>query len=156
MDKSDPPTSLGIFKPVGHTLVAFRTADDQQVAVLSLLEQGFAPATMVTYTAQEMMAQVGAELQTASSLASFGYELNLIHEHRALADTGCSFLVVQAPDDEQAERVAVVARKLKAAAAQRYGSFIIEDLSELTPEDTPVYESFARDAEFNALREKRR
>jgi hypothetical protein len=63
---------------------------------------------------------------------------------------------VQAPDDEQAERVAAVARKLKAVAAQRYGSFIIEDLSELTPEDTPVYESFARDAEFNALREKRR
>ena len=141
---------------MGHTLLAFRTAGDVQAAVHALLEQGFAATAMVSYSSEAMKAQVDAELQTASSLASFGYELNLIHEHRALADTGCSFLVVQAPDDEQAERVAVVARRLKAAAAQRYGNFIIEDLSELSLEAAPVYESFARDVEFNALREKRR
>lgn len=138
MDKTDPPKAFGVFKPVGHTVIAFRSAADMQAAVNALIEQGFADSTLVRYTPEEMKDQVDADLQTASPLASFGYELDLINAHRALAESGCSFLIVYAPDDEQAKRVAVVARTMKAAAAQHYGTFMIEEIIDLTPGGGPV------------------
>lgn len=135
MDKSNPPNSFGVFKPVGHTVMAFRSAADLQAAASALEAKGFVGEALVRYTPEEMTAQVDAELHTASPLASFGYELDLIKAHRELALSGCSFLVVHAPDDAQAERVAVVARTMKAVAAQHYGRFMIEELADLSPGD---------------------
>lgn len=135
MDKSDPPKVFGVFKPVGHTVIAFRSAADLQAAVNLLTEEGFADSSWVSYAPAEMKAQVDLELQTASPLASLGYELNLVKADGVLAEKGCSFLVVHAPDEEQAERVAAVARATKAVTAQHYGNFIIEDVIAPTPGD---------------------
>ncbi len=133
MDKSAPPTTFGVFKPVGHTLIAFSTEGELRAAMESLSSQGFLPSSMVHYTAAEMKRQVDAELLTASPLASFGYELDLIREHRALAEQGCSFLVVHAPTDVLADRVAKFVRSVKPATAQHYGRFMIENLTEKSP-----------------------
>ena len=141
MDKTDPPASFGVFKPVGHTVIAFRSEAQVHAAVSALLGQGFASEALVRYTPAEMVAQVDAQEQAASPLASLGQELNLIKAHRALAQSGCSFLVVHAPDDAQAERVADLARSMKAAAAQRYGSLLIEELIERAPGENQVFES---------------
>jgi len=133
MDKTNPPTTFGVFKPVGHTLIAFYTEAELQAAVKSLSTQGFSPSSLVHYTAAEMKRQVDAELLTASPLATFGYELDLIREHKALAERGCSFLVVDAPTDILADRVADFVRTVKPATAQHYGRFMIEDLTEKSP-----------------------
>lgn len=133
MDKSAPPTTFGVFKPVGHTLIAFYTEDELHAAMDSLASQGFLPSSMVHYTASEMKRQVEAELLTASPLATFGYELDLIREHKALAELGCSFLVVHAPTDVLADRVADFVHSVKPATAQHYGRFMIEDLTEKSP-----------------------
>ena len=138
MDKTNPPKAFGVFKPVGHTVIAFRSAADLQSAVNLLTEAGFAESTCVRYTPAEMKAQVDSELQTASPLASFGYELDLVKAHGELAERGCSFLVVHAPDEGQAERVAAVARATKAITAQHYGTFMIEDVIALKPGDAPA------------------
>ena len=37
MDKTNPPTTFGAFKPVGHTVIAFRSDADMQVAVNALI-----------------------------------------------------------------------------------------------------------------------
>lgn len=131
MDKTNPPKTFGVFKPVGHTLIAFRSDADLQAAVSLLTEAGFTDSTCVRYTPAEMMAQAESELLTAGPLASFGYELDLVNAHRVLARSGCSFLVVHAPDDALAERVAAVARASKAVTAQHYGTFMIEDVIKL-------------------------
>jgi hypothetical protein len=141
MDKTDPPASLGVFKPVGHIVIAFCGEAQVQAAMSALLAQGFTSPALVRYSAQEMIAQVDAQEHAASAMASLGQELNLIKAHRALAQSGCSFLVVHAPDDEQAERVATLARSLQAVAAQRYGSFLIEELIETVPGQNQVFES---------------
>lgn len=133
MDKTNPPRTFGVFKPVGHTLIAYKTDADLQTAVKLLTEAGFAASTLVQYTPTEMKIQVASEIQTASPLAGFGYELDLVKAHGELADSGCSFLVVHAPEDAQAERVATVARATKAVSAQHYGSFMIEDVIALPP-----------------------
>lgn len=138
MDKSNPPETFGVFKPTGHTVVALRSYADLEAAKAALVEQGFSPAELVTYTPLEMVALARAERQAASPLAAFGYELELVDTHLALAESGCSFLVVPAPDDAQIERVAEVAQRLNAASAQHYGRFMIQDLINSTAPNAPI------------------
>lgn len=141
MEKNDLPEAFGVFKPVGHIVIAFRSAADQQAAAQALLQQGFAASALVRFTPDEMKNQVDADMAAASALASLGQELNLVKAHRALAESGCSFLVVHAPDDDLAERVATVARTMQAVAAQRYGRFIIEELIDQAPDQAQLFES---------------
>ena len=130
MEKSNPPTAFGVFKPVGHTLIAFPTEDQLRSAQAALSAMGFAPGSMVRYSPSEMKAQVVAELLDASPFASFGYEIDLIRQHKILAEQGCSFLVVEAPTDELADQVAALVRDTKPTAAQQYGHFMIKTLTE--------------------------
>jgi hypothetical protein len=130
LNKQDPPTTFGVFKPVGHTLMAFRTARELETAQIKLFELGFPSSSMVYYTASEMLVQVEAQLLTASPLATFGYELDLIRAHGDLAREGCSFLVVEAPTDALAHQVAQLVDAIQPATAQHYGQFMIQDLTE--------------------------
>ena len=155
MDKTDPPQSFGVFNPVGHTVIAFRSEGDMRAAMPLLGKRGFSDADWVSYSAQEMIAQVDAELQTASPLAAIGQDLNLVKAHRALAEEGCSFLVVETPDSEQVKSVAQVANTLKAAAAQHYGRFIVEELIDLPPGQKQVFESSDRGLDVASTKEAR-
>jgi hypothetical protein len=141
MDKSNPPRSFGVFKPAGHTVIAFSNAADLEAAADALLEQGFTTQDMVRYTPAEMKAQVDADLKNASPLASVGQELNLVKAHYGLAQEGCSFLVVHAPEPARAQRVEAVLHRTHARAAQRYGSFMIEELVDSIEGKTQVFES---------------
>ena len=133
MDKSDPPESFGIFKPVGHTVIVFRSAADMDAAHAMLVRQGFAGGDLVCYSPQDMLSQATAELTDVSPLAQFGYEVTLVEQHRALAESGRFFLIVHAPDAAQAELVDTVVRTMKATSAQRYGRFVVEELSQEVP-----------------------
>jgi hypothetical protein len=128
MDKQHIPESFGVFKPVGHVVITLRTASDLQRAEAALKEQGFDASEIVRYTPAEMIDQVNAEVERASPLAAIGQDLNLIKAHRELAQAGCSFLVVHAPEQAHVDKVNAVAHRLKAVAAQRYGRFVTEEL----------------------------
>ena len=128
MEKAHPPKTFGVFKPVGHVVMAFETDDDLHAAKHSLSNQGFSGEDIVSYTPEEMLAQTAEDLQSASPLAHIGQDMNLIKTHRAFAEAGCSFLVVKAADDEHVQRVAEIARETHATAAQRYGRLIVEEL----------------------------
>jgi hypothetical protein len=141
MDKSDPPKSFGVFKPVGHTVIAFKDLQSMEAAAVAMQEQGIAPESLIRYTAGEMKAQVEGDLQTASPMATVGQELNLVKAHYALANEGYCFLVVFAPEDAQAKVVDAVVKNQHARAAQRYGSFMIEELVESVEGETQVFES---------------
>ena len=78
------------------------------------------------------------QLQSASPLATFGYELDLVKADVELTENGCSFLVVHAPQEAQAERVAAMVRATEAVTAQHYGTFLIEDVIALPPGNAPA------------------
>ena len=141
MDKSNPPTSFGVFKPVNHVVLAFENTAVAQDATDQLIAQGFSGADVVHYSPQEMKNQVASNLQTASALASLGQDLNLVKAHGALADEGCSFLVVYAPQAEQVQRIQTIANTMKAKSAQRYGSLIVEELLDADLNQHQVFES---------------
>jgi hypothetical protein len=141
MNKTDSPEAYGVFKPVGQVLVAFPTDSDLRGARDELLRAGFAEGDVTTYAPEQMVRQADHDLQDAGVLASIGQELNLVKAHRELALQGHGFLLVRAPRDEDAQRVAEIARRFNAARAQRYGRMMIEELIEVGSGEKQVAES---------------
>jgi hypothetical protein len=141
MDKNNPPESFGIFKPVGWIVITLRTAPELDALAQTLADHGFAPDALVRYTPAEMLAQIDSELPNASPLAEFGQEIRIVKAHRVLAQNGCSFLVVHAPDDQSVAQVAAAVRDCGAPTAQRYGRLIIEELTERSASEVPFASS---------------
>ncbi|HSW25191.1 MAG TPA: hypothetical protein VLJ62_20690 [Burkholderiaceae bacterium] len=151
--------SFGAFKPVDHVVISFATAQQADAAAQALAAIGVrGPTAVRRLTDREMLRQIDADLERASPLASIGQEVNLMKAHRALAERGYHWLVVHAPDDRQAARVAQVARDHDAERAQRYGNFIIEELIVRPTDRSPVAESPDRglDAQTPSGREAER
>jgi len=141
MNSNDRPSAFGVFKPVGHVIVAFPTEGDTQGALTALLEAGFASEDINVYSSQQMKRQADIDIEQAGVLAGIGQELNLVKAHRELAEKGHSFLVVKAPDDDRTQRITAIARRFHAARAQRYGRLLIEELIEVGSGQNQVPES---------------
>lgn len=117
-----------MFKPVGHVVVGFRNAADQQSALAALQRAGFAEGDIAAYTPEQMIRQADIDIEQAGVLAGIGQELNLVKSHRAMAVDGQSFLVVRAPGDDPSAEVAKIAQRCRATRAQKYGHLMIEEL----------------------------
>lgn len=128
MTKADHPQSLGAFKPTGHVVVAMPDDERAAAAVRALRARGFEADDILEYTAAEENDEMDRMLQHASDFAGFGYEVTLMRKYKALAADGASWLIVFAPEDEQAERVASAVREHGALLAEKYHLLAIEDL----------------------------
>jgi hypothetical protein len=128
MTKADHPMSFGAFKPVGHVVVAFADDGSAEAATAALREAGFDDDDVLHYSADEEGSEMTRMLERTSSLAGFGYEVTLMRRYRQLAQEGCSWLLVYAPDDAHASTVAAVARRFGARIAERYHRLAVEDL----------------------------
>lgn len=140
MNAGEHPTSFGVFKPVGHVVIAFPPDTDLKAVEAALTEAG-STGKLQTLTPAEMLAQTDADLANASPMAAIGQELNLVKAHRELALLGHSFLVIEAGTEAQVDRVAGVARRFGAARAQHYGRWLIEELIDPGTTDAQVPES---------------
>ena len=144
MDSTERPDAYGAFKPVGHVIVSFPTQSDMQGALSALLTSGFANDEVIVYSPDQMKRQAETDIEHAGMLASIGQDLNLMKANLDLAERGHSFLVVRATTDEHAQQVADIARRFNATRAQKYGSFLIEELIEVGSGETQVFESADR------------
>jgi hypothetical protein len=133
--------SFGVFKPVGHVVISFPAAAKADAAAAALAAAGFGDADVRRYTDREMLEQIAHDIERASPVAEVGQEMNLIRAQRELAKKGYHWLIVRAPDDARAVRVAGITHRHGAERAQRYGSFIIEELIERPGHETQVAES---------------
>lgn len=140
MNRIDRPEAYGVFKPVGHVIASFPTDVDARGARDALLAVGFEASAIVSYTPAQMKEQADTDIDQAGVLAGVGQELNLVRAHRELALQGYSFLVVKAPSDDDAQRVADVATRFNANRAQKYGRLMIEELIDRS-RDNQVNES---------------
>ena len=144
MTEAKQAHAYGVFKPVGHVIVAFPSRDESEYANTALLASGFGEDDIVSYTPEQMLAQVEHDLANASTLAGIGQELNLVKAHGELARQGSSFLVVRARSQDAADTIAQVAMHCHASRAQRYGSLVIEELIPVGGSDRQVAESTDR------------
>ena len=130
MTKGDHPQSFGAFKPVGHVVVAMPDADRAASAAQALRASGFEAEDILEYTAAEEDDEMDRMLADADAtgLAGFGYEVSLMRRYQELAKEGASWLIVYAPEDDQASRVADVVKNHGALIAEKYHRLVIEDL----------------------------
>ena len=130
MTKDDHPQSFGAFKPVGHVVVAMPDDDRAASAAQALRASGFEAEDILEYTAAEEDDEMDRMLADADAtgLAGFGYEVSLMRRYQELAKEGASWLIVYAPEDDQASRVADVVKNHGALIAEKYHRLVIEDL----------------------------
>lgn len=126
--KTDSAMSFGVFRPIGHVVVAFDNDTVASAARQSLLAQGFVADDVLQYSADEENRVMSDMLDHTSDFAGFGYEVTLMRRYQALAKEGCGWLVVYTPDDAHAATVAAVAQQHGARVAERYHRLVIEDL----------------------------
>jgi hypothetical protein len=154
MSKSNVPRSFGVFKPIGHTVICIKSAELVKIALEAFRDRGFPESSLTQYSPQEMMTQVDADILSASPLTEFGQEVNIIKAHYELAKNGCSFVVVYAPEDEQANIVDSVISVIKPVMAQRYGRFLIEELVSSPSGQHQVPESMETGLDTKSLERK--
>jgi hypothetical protein len=128
MTKDEMPLSFGTFKPVGHVVVAMPGDAQADAAVRELRTAGFAAEDILEYSAAEEENAMNRMLQHASDLAGFGYELSLMRRYQELAHNGACWLIVFAPEDEQAYKAADAVKKHGALIAEKYHRLAVEDL----------------------------
>ena len=141
MDKNAPPRAFNTFNPAGHVVVAMPSAESADQVVQDLRRAGFADGDLVNYTPEEMQQLAQREVDEATLAARIGQEYNLAKARLELAAKGHSFIVIPAKGDDQLQAVADAARRHGAVRAQRYGTFIIEELVEVGEGLTQVGES---------------
>jgi hypothetical protein len=129
MDRKDN-LSFGVFKPVGHVVISFTSAEQAEQAAQQLRQLGLPDDAITPLTDEAMIRATDQELARASPIAAIGQEINLVKAHRALAERGYHWLVVHAPNDVMARRVAHCVQPFGAERAQHYGHFVIEELIE--------------------------
>jgi hypothetical protein len=132
----DENRSFGVFKPVGHLVVALPSGQQAAQAQCAVADLGVPDEAVHRLTDVQMLEQIEHDLRHASPLAALGQELNLIKAHREMAWRGHHWLVIRVADDAQAERIADTVRQWGAATAQLYGAFIIQELI-TAPDGTP-------------------
>lgn len=136
--------SYGVFKPVGHLVASFAEAEMADRAFESLGQQQIDRSKVRRYSDKQMLAQIDADMENASILASLGQEMNLIKAHRELAERGYHWLVVPAEDRDAAAGIADALAACGAERAQYYSRFIIEEMIEHPDDLRQVAESPAR------------
>lgn len=115
-----PLSLFGVFKPIGHTLVAFRTLNELRAARQTLVSMGFDADALVEYLSEEMLHQTEAEIRATESSADFASDIDLLHARKQLAEQGCVFLIVDAPNPAKAVLVSGLLSRTRPATAQHY------------------------------------
>jgi hypothetical protein len=128
LTKEDIRNTAGVLNPVGHVVLAFESDGVTTEAVKALKEGGFGDEDVLVYTAAEATPRLRERVKSASEAAGFGYEITLMRRYLALAEQGCGWLIVYAPDDAAAGRITEVATRLHAKCAVRYHRLANEDL----------------------------
>jgi hypothetical protein len=128
LTKEDIRKTSGILNPVGHVILAFKDDAVAAEAVAALRDAAFAEADILAYPAAEAAPRLRERVRTASEAAGFGYEITLMRRYLAFAEAGAGWLIVYAPDDAAAARVAETAKRLGALCAVRYHRLANEDL----------------------------
>src|SRR5438552_6885797 len=119
LTKEDIRRTTGILNPVGHVVLAFQDDAATDVAVAALSELGFAESDVLAYAAEEATPRLRERVRTASEASGFGYEITLMRRYLSFAEEGAGWLIVYAPNDAAAQRVAKVAEQCNALCAVR-------------------------------------
>ena len=128
LTKQDRPETLGSFKPVGYVVIALPDDAKTSDACREIAQAGFADEDVLRFTAAEAQERIEHMLQHSSEFAGFGYEVTLMRRYQELSAEGCGWLMVFAPEEAKALKVADIASRFNARMAVHYHTLVVEDL----------------------------
>lgn len=122
------PTQFGIFYPTGYIVVAFPEKDDACKVQDDLMTGGYEESECKLYESDKIASVAKSHLEDAGPIATLGSSDDYEEKHLEAAKEGCTFLVIHAPNDVDAERVMRVVRRVSFKLAHRYHHLAIRDL----------------------------
>jgi hypothetical protein len=122
------PTSFGVFKPVGHVMIGLPTQTQVAPLVAALRNAGWPSVAVRQFSPRESVAELRAMVDSAGTLAGFGYEITLLRRYLTLTEAGYQWLLVKADDNERAAAAADLARACGATLAVHYRMLTVEEL----------------------------
>jgi hypothetical protein len=129
LTKEKFPTSLGVFSPTGHIVMAFATDSDAKKAQKALLDGGFKEEDVTHYNDDEFVSEFEKSEEQAISPLQIGQDVAKVEEFLALAKEGCGFLVVYAPKGERSKLAITIVHPYGLKFAEKYNWLTIEELA---------------------------
>ena len=123
------PTSFGVFSPTGHIVMVFDNEARAAEAAAALKAGGFSSEDLTQYTAAEVIAESQRSMAEAASPVQIGQEVAKVEEYRALAEDGCGFLIVHAPEDEKTKLAMSIVKPFHVRFAEKYNRLTLEELA---------------------------
>lgn len=131
--EANQKSEAGIFYPTGYIVSAFADRTAAEKARAGLQAQGFGEADLKYVPAAEMARAARQNLENPSFFASVGSSLPTRQKQLELAQQGCEFLLIHAPEPEDEERVLRALSDVPTRYAVKYKRLIIENMLQHIP-----------------------
>lgn len=129
MTKEHFPLSFGVFKPVGHVVIAVKDDDSARRLAESLGERDFADEDVLCFTAEEMAQHLQELLPGVGGVAGFGSEVQSMRQYERMASSeGRGWVIVFAPDEQSHDRIRNLATAHGATLVNKYNRLTVEEL----------------------------
>jgi hypothetical protein len=113
---------------VGHVLLALPSQSQRDVVQTGLRLDGWPDDELIEFEPRESVPELEQMIERSSGAAGFGYEITLMRRYLDLARSGHVWLLVKVDGEDEAQRVAQLARLYGAGSAVHYRTFTVEDL----------------------------
>ena len=127
--KANFPRSFGVFSPTGHVVMAFANDEAAKRAQQVLIQNGFSEDDVTYYNKDEVLAEFEKSESHVIDPIQIGQDVAKVEEYLELANQGCGFLVVHAPDEEDAKRAVRLVKPLGLKFAEKYNRLTLEELA---------------------------
>ena len=127
--KTSFPRSFGVFSPTGHVVMAFASDEEAKKAQKALLQNGFREDDVTHYSKDEVLWEFEKSEEHIVDPIQIGQDVAKVEEYLELARQGCGFLVVHAPEDEEARRAVRIVKPFGLKFAEKYNRLTLEELA---------------------------
>lgn len=122
-------TLSGVFYPTGYAFIMFPERAQAAQAARELQEGGFDGEAIMLLEPDTILREIGkVDGESGTALPSVGTEGHTVQKYVDLARKGQHALMVNAPSEEETERLMAVVRKQPFSYAQKYHMLAMEDL----------------------------
>jgi hypothetical protein len=129
LTKANFPRSFGVFSPTGHVVLAFTDDDAAKQVRAVLLQNGFSEDDVTHYSKDEVLAEFEKSESHAVDPIQIGQDVAKVEEYLELANQGSGFLVVHAPEEEDAKRAVRLVKPFGLKFAEKYNRLTLEELA---------------------------
>ncbi|RZL90139.1 MAG: hypothetical protein EOP82_16520 [Variovorax sp.] len=119
----------GAFYPTGYSMVMFPSASDASRVGHQLVDIGFSGDEVYLIPPQTLLSEITPTVRQADNpMPSAGTDGATVRAYTKLAREGHTGLLVKTKDEATANRLMEVVRTVPFSIAERYRTFVIEDL----------------------------